>query len=95
MKKIGGRAVFYAALIAEAIVLLMFYLSGNVAKVTKYLADLASDSPEFIASSFAAAIRTVEVIGNVSYLWYNIFGCLLVMGIAWMLEKAKPEGEKR
>ncbi|MFM9949528.1 MAG: sodium:solute symporter [Saprospiraceae bacterium] len=94
MKRIGGRAVFYAALIAEAIVLLMFYLSGNVAKVTKFFADLASDSPEFIASSCAAAIRAVEVIGNVSYLWYNIFGCLLVMGIAWVLEKVKVESRK-
>ncbi|NUO01026.1 MAG: sodium:solute symporter [Saprospiraceae bacterium] len=91
MKKIGGRAVFYAALIAEAVVLLMFYLSGNVAKINGILADWASNSSEFFAASCTMAIWMVKAIGNVSYLWYNIFGCLLVMGIAWVLEKAKPE----
>lgn len=91
MKKIGGRAVFYAALIAEAVVLLMFYLSGNVAKINGILADWASNSSEFFAASCAVAIRMVEVIGNVSYLWYNIFGCLLVMGLAWVIEMVKPE----
>jgi hypothetical protein len=90
MKKIGGRAVFYAALIAEAVVLFMFYLSGNVEKVNGILADLALNSSEFIAASCAVAIRMVAVIGNVSYLWYNIFGCLLVMGIAWVIEMVKP-----
>lgn len=94
MKKIGGRAVFYAALIAEAVVLLMFYLSGNGGKITGFLSDFASNWPGFIANLCRMTITVIEGIMSVSYLWYNIFGCLLVMGIALVLEKVKPEGGK-
>jgi len=94
MKKIGGRAVFYAALIAEAVVLFMFFLYEYNEENIKFFEDLAKDSNGFMASLCAAAIRVVEVIGNVSYLWYNILGCLLVMGIAWVIERGKPEGGK-
>lgn len=91
MKKIGGRAVFYAALIAEAVVLLMFYLSGNGGKITGFLSDFASNWSGFIANLCRMTITVIEGIMSVSYLWYNIFGCLLVMGIALVLEKVKPE----
>lgn len=55
MKRIGGQAVFYAALVAECIVLAVFAL----------------DKLEYI---------------QVAYLWLNLIGCLLVMGLAWVLE---------
>lgn len=55
MKRIGGQAVFYAALVTECIVLAVFAL----------------DKLEYI---------------QVAYLWLNLIGCLLVMGLAWVLE---------
>ena len=58
LKKVGGQAVFYAALITEVFVIVAMYY-------------------ELCA-----------------YLWLNVFGCLLVMIIAWGLEvffKKKPE----
>ncbi len=62
LKKIGGRAVFYAALLAEAVVLGLFYLSQN------------------------------EIL-HISFLWYNLIGCFLVMGIAWVIEIGFGEEE--
>lgn len=59
MKRIGGQAVFYAALVAECIVLAVFAL----------------DKLEYI---------------QVAYLWLNLIGCLLVMGLAWILESMRP-----
>lgn len=59
MKRIGGQAVFYAALVAECIVLAVFAL----------------DKLEYI---------------QVAYLWLNLIGCLLVMGLAWVLESIRP-----
>lgn len=59
MKRIGGQAVFYAALVAECIVLAVFAL----------------DKLEYI---------------QVAYLWLNLIGCLLVMGLAWVLESMRP-----
>jgi SSS family transporter len=60
MKKVGGRAVFIGALIAEAIVLIIFTLNS------------------------------MEII-NIAYLWLNLIGCTLVMGIAWILEQTMPK----
>ncbi|WP_421949105.1 sodium:solute symporter [Phaeodactylibacter xiamenensis] len=60
MKKVGGRAVFIGALIAEAIVLIIFTLNS------------------------------MEII-NIAYLWLNLIGCTLVMGIAWILEQVLPK----
>ncbi len=51
MKKIKGTAVFYAALIAEAAVILVWLSNVMV------------------------------------FLWLNAAGCLLVMGLAWLLQK--------
>ena len=49
MKSIGGKAVFWAAVLAEIIVLLLFWLTA------------------------------------IGYLWFNIIGCGLVMGLAAVL----------
>ena len=49
MKKIKGFAVFWAAVLTEAIVIAVF------------MSDI------------------------ISFLWLNVIGCLLVMGIAWVL----------
>ncbi|HEX8427182.1 sodium:solute symporter [Hymenobacter sp.] len=49
MKSIGGKAVFWAAILAEIIVLLLFWLT------------------------------------DIGYLWFNIIGCGLVMGLAALL----------
>ncbi len=54
MKRIGGNAVFYAAVIAEVLIIAIF------------LADI------------------------VSFLWLNVIGCLLVMVIAWVIQKFQP-----
>ncbi|HNW60159.1 MAG TPA: sodium:solute symporter [bacterium] len=52
MPRVGGRAVFRAALIAEALVLACFFWSG------------------------------------ISFLWYNVVGCLAVMGLGWLQTRA-------
>ncbi|HLL96963.1 MAG TPA: hypothetical protein VK404_18465, partial [Spirosoma sp.] len=52
VKSIGGRATFWATLIAEVFVVLSWYL------------DLTA------------------------FLWLNVIGCLLVVGIAWLLQMA-------
>ena len=56
MKKIGGKAVFWAAIITEVLV------------ITIYIADI------------------------ISFLWLNLIGCLLVMGVAWIIQSwfSKP-----
>jgi SSS family solute:Na+ symporter len=54
MKRIGGTAVFYAALIAEAFI------------IYAWIVDLTA------------------------FLWLNVIGCLLVMGLAYGIEKVKP-----
>lgn len=61
LKQIGGRAVFYAALIGEAIVLVIFTLNS------------------------------LEVI-NIAYLWLNLIGCALVMGIALVMQEILNDG---
>lgn len=59
LPKLKDRAVFYAALAAEAVVLLCFlYVEG------------------------------------ISYLWYNVIGCLLVIVIAWLVQMLWPERAK-
>ncbi len=54
LKKIKGATTFYAALIAEALVILIYYLDV------------------------------------VAFLWLNVIGCLLVMGIALIIDSLKP-----
>ncbi|HQI49344.1 MAG TPA: hypothetical protein PLN61_11860, partial [bacterium] len=48
MPRVGGRAVFRAALAAETVVVACFLWSG------------------------------------ISFLWYNLIGCLAVMGLSWL-----------
>jgi SSS family transporter len=50
LRRVGGNAVFVAALIAEAVVVGCYFFSG------------------------------------ISFLWYNVVGCLLVMGISQILQ---------
>ncbi|HXD94767.1 MAG TPA: sodium:solute symporter, partial [Bacteroidia bacterium] len=59
MKKIGGKAVFYAAITTEVFVIAI------------YIADI------------------------ISFLWLNVIGCLLVMGVAFVLQKVlvKPNAK--
>lgn len=58
MKSIKGKAVFYAAIVAEVIVAICMYLELT------------------------------------SYLWLNVIGCLLVMGIAWFIQVIFPDDEE-
>jgi len=58
MTSIKGKAVFYAAIVAEVIVAICMYL-----EIT-------------------------------SYLWLNVIGCLLVMGIAWVLQLMMADDEQ-
>ncbi|MBD2754206.1 sodium:solute symporter [Spirosoma validum] len=54
IKSIGGRATFWATILAEALVILSWY------------SDL------------------------MAFLWLNVIGCLLVVGIAWVLQRTLP-----
>ncbi len=60
MKQIKGRSVFLAALIGEALVLMIFALN---------------------------AMGVIEI----AYLWLNLIGCLIVMGLAFLLHLLWPE----
>ncbi len=51
VKSVGGRATFWAAVVAEALVVLSWYLNLT------------------------------------AFLWLNVIGCLLVVGIAWVLQR--------
>lgn len=93
MKKIGSKAVFYAAIMAEAIVLLMFYLSGNGEELITGIEKFILNGSGALESACYLAISIIEGVMSVSYLWYNILGCLLVMGIAWLLEPSKKKAE--
>lgn len=53
-RRIMGNAVFYAALIAEAVVISIHYFD----------------------------------FGDIEYLWYNLIGCALVIGLSWIFEVA-------
>jgi len=93
MKKIGSKAVFYAAIMAEAIVLLMFYLSGNGEELITGIEKFILNGSSALEPACHLAISIIEGVMSVSYLWYNILGCLLVMGIAWLLEPSKKKTE--
>ncbi|MFN8587870.1 MAG: sodium:solute symporter [Candidatus Eisenbacteria bacterium] len=58
LKRVGGSAVFAAALAAEAVVVACFALT------------------------------------KISFLWYNLIGCVLVMALAWALSFAWPRRER-
>ena len=58
LKRVGGRAVFAAAVVAEACVIACFRLTG------------------------------------ISFLWYNVVGCLVVMLVALALSAAWPRSEE-
>lgn len=58
LKKIKGATTFYAAIIAEALVILIYYLDV------------------------------------VAFLWLNVIGCLLVMGLAIIIDQLKPNTTK-
>ncbi|MCB0569510.1 MAG: sodium:solute symporter [Phaeodactylibacter sp.] len=64
MKKVGAHAVFIGALIAEALVLLIYWTSNN---------------------DFWFLIGDTWYAFKVAYLWLNLIGCVLVMGIAGVL----------
>ncbi len=68
MKSVGARAVFIGALAAEALVLLIFWLS-------------TSDTWFLLGDSWR--------LFKIAYLWLNLIGCLLVMGISWLLERMR------
>jgi SSS family solute:Na+ symporter len=59
MKRIGGKATFWAAIISEILVIAI------------YLADV------------------------ISFLWLNVIGCLLVMSIAFIIEKTTLEKSRK
>ncbi len=67
MKNVGARAVFIAALIAEALVLLIYWMSNN---------------------DFWFLIGDTWRLFKVAYLWLNLIGCALVMGMAGLLHVA-------
>jgi SSS family solute:Na+ symporter len=64
LKKVGGRAVFIAALVTEGIVLWIHYL------------NFTETAPNFL---------------KMGYLWYNLIGCLLVLILAFVIEKVWPK----
>lgn len=64
MKPVGARAVFIGALAAEALVLFIFWLSGQ-------------DTWFLIGDTW--------YLFKVAYLWLNLIGCALVMGIAGLI----------
>jgi solute:Na+ symporter, SSS family len=59
MKKIGGKAVFWAALVSELVVIFLFF-----------------------------------GVNKDAFLWYNPLGCLLVMGLGWVLQQTVFRKEK-
>jgi Na+/proline symporter len=59
LKRVGGTAVFIAALVAEAAVIACFKLTG------------------------------------ISFLWYNLIGCVLVMGIALLVQAMSGRGRDK
>jgi solute:Na+ symporter, SSS family len=65
MKGVGARAAFIGVVAAEALVLLIFWLSGQ-------------DVWFLIGDTWR--------LFKVAYLWLNLIGCLLVMGIAGLLQ---------
>ena len=65
MKSIGARAVFIAAVIAEALILMIYWANGQ---------------------GYWLLINGSWHLLEVAYLWFNPIGCLLVMGIAWLLQ---------
>jgi Na+/proline symporter len=65
MKNVGSRAAFIGVVAAEALVLLIFWLSGQDVWF------LIGDTWQLF---------------KVAYLWLNLIGCLLVMGIAGLLQ---------
>ena len=66
MKSIGARAVFIAALIAEALILALYWANGE---------------------GYWLLIGDTWHLLKIAYLWFNPIGCLLVMGIAWGVER--------
>jgi SSS family transporter len=59
MKKIGGKAVFWAAVVSELVVIFLFF-----------------------------------GVNKDAFLWYNPLGCLLVMGLGWVLQQTVFGKEK-
>ena len=57
LKRIHGSAAFYAALVSQAIIFLLYLFSP------------------------------------IAFLWYNVIGCGLVMGFAWLIAMVFPVGE--
>ena len=68
MKSIGARAVFIAALVAEALVLVIYWANGQ---------------------GYWLLVGDTWHLMKIAYLWFNPIGCLLVMGIAWVLEQGQ------
>jgi SSS family solute:Na+ symporter len=58
LRFVGGTAVFVAALISQALVLILFYTT------------------------------------RIGYLWYNLLGCVLVLGLSVLLQKTLFPGRR-
>ncbi|HEX4887766.1 MAG TPA: sodium:solute symporter [Luteibaculaceae bacterium] len=70
VKKIKGSAVFMAALIAECTVLLCF-VAPNLARHMSALPGIQ---------------HALMEMGKVSFLWYNVLGCALVVALGWLFQ---------
>ncbi len=78
LKKVGGQAVFWGAVVGETLVLFV-YSSNNLG-----LADML---PFFFNGSTSLAAILVSILPNISFLWLNPIGCIAVMLFSWFFQK--------
>jgi Na+/proline symporter len=38
-----------------------------------------------------AAVIAIFCFSNISFLWYNVIGCVVVMAVAWVMENMRPK----
>ena len=38
-----------------------------------------------------ATVIAVFCFSNISFLWYNVIGCIVVMAVAWVMENMRPK----
>ncbi len=68
LKRVGGRAAFIGALIAEACVIAIFVMGEN---------------------QFGFIFLGKLVVVKIAYLWLNLIGCVLVMGLSFLMQTAR------
>ncbi len=68
LKRVGGRAAFIGALIAEACVIAIFVMGEN---------------------QFGFIFLGKLVVVKIAYLWLNLIGCVLVMGLSLLMQTAR------